>query len=292
MKRLAILALVMGFCLSTFARLPKPRLVAGDQRIADSGSQPGTTGEQKPSAQDQTSLGENPYWVFVGFLYACVASDIAAKFRDAPYGGKSWEIRWSHLFLASFVLGTSFLAWSQAIAKGAIKPEAVLSWKSLLLIFDFWILILYFTYVAVVAHERETDRLTAPPDAHDQPSFWIAWIFTAYSFWDVVAFGIIPQSLTTFVGEAWMSGLCAVLAFVAFRGFKKIRAEQVRWVVWSDVSLIALILFFRALKQFHRKPDPWLIYFGVSMFAFFALVSYLSGRFGSRELKAQGASAS
>ncbi len=213
-------------------------------------------------------LGDNPYWVFVSFLYAWIAADIAGRFSKAPYHLKDPErgqLRWhsalirSHLTLASFVVGTSWLAWTQAIANGHVtRPMAVISPQALLLIVDFWILVLYFTLVSVVGDERKSgpSSLLYPywKDYWKHSSFWVWLILAFYVLWDFLTYFLIPKwtmpsKETYFWAQSWMSAFCTVLAGLAFLWLRRVRVEHPFRVLAADGSLIALILFYRVLKQ-------------------------------------------
>jgi hypothetical protein len=215
-------------------------------------------------------LGDNPYWVFISFLYSWIAAEIAGRFSKDPYQLAQYERRerrWrvalirSHLLLASFVVGTSWLAWTQAFADGQVTaPEAVLSRQSLLLIVDFVILVMYFSLVSIVGDERKSGHTPRPAyPSWKHSSYWVWWILAAYALWDGLTYFYISRSTgspTHFWAHSWMSVFCAVLASLAFVWLRRIRADRPLWVLAGDVSLTALILFYRALKQLAHTSAP------------------------------------
>lgn len=113
------------------------------------------------------SLPENPYWVFISSLYAWIAANIAERFSKISSDWSEYQLRkprwwhipvYSHLFLAAFVVGTSWLGWTHAFVKKDVTvfEDAIVS-SSLLLIIDFWIVGTYFSFVAVVNKARLSD---------------------------------------------------------------------------------------------------------------------------------------
>ena len=257
------------------------------------------------SEQVLPPLPENPYWVFIGFLYAFIAAEIANRFwkvSGEKLRGKRVSL-WSHLVLASFIVGTSWIAWSQSFKdRSATAPEEVISWQAVMVIIDFAILGIYFSFVSIIVSKRELDEKPEPPDhCQKHASYWISLIFTMYVFWDIFAYLIIPwrdKQGIYFLDYSWSSILCACLVWLAYHWLKSIRSDRVLWIVIGDVSLIALILFYRALKQMsHIKPTPpslttqiellpghlhghWLSIFALISLLVFAGLAYLAGAAG------------
>jgi hypothetical protein len=209
------------------------------------------------------SLGENPYWVFISFLYAWVAANIAERFSHvsehwAEYKQRAWGYVpvWSHLTLAGFVVGTSWLGWTHAfVAPDVIVPDQVIAPSSLLLIVDFWILGTYFAFVAVVNEARRPSRdhtLDSPHSA--RPAYWLALILFAYVLWDFLTYLLVPRwtgrgDASHFWRHSWMSIFCAFLAFAFLFSLRRFRMDRPFWLLGTDLSLISLVLFYRALKQ-------------------------------------------
>ena len=271
---------------------------------------------------DSTSLGENAYWLFISFLYASIIVDIAKGFyRVITYSlEKPKRVAvGSHLVLASFVVGTSWVAWTLAFENGDVSaPKGVISLQSLLLIIDFVILAVYFGFVTIIGGEREVgENPGSRKPYYKHASCWVGKILTMYVVWDFFGFFLIPKSggstatattppfETHFWAHSWMSFLCASLAGLAFLWLRRIRSDRVLWVVMGDVSLIMLILFYRALKQMsyaepptpglHPNPLPistqigqlsnshWLSNFALLSFLIFFILFCCAGAIGSHE---------
>lgn len=313
MKRITTLLLLLAFCLPAGAQAAKPNATGTDKhcpcdiRRADP---PGNSGERL--------LSENPYWVFIGFLYAVIAADIALRFAKISYRWSEFahtmQKRWwvpvySHLLLASFVVGTSWIAWSQAFALGHVNaPPEVISWESLLIIVDFVILVMYFSLVLVVGNERESrnhPELRYPARKHT--SYWVSWILSAYVVWDIFTYGLIPWSngcATCFWASSWMTLFCAGLSWLGFAWLRRVRGDRPYSVLAADFSLIWLILLLRALKVlWHLHPDDSVRVqidrlvcpataggFAFASLWVFLFVAFLAGAFGQQQDPAAKAS--
>ena len=253
MKRIGTLLLALAFCIPAFSQAANSN---PDNKKGGDGTEQCAC--LSPADQKERSpLGENPYWVFIGFLYACVAADIAGRFARVSYEWKKYEHStrsvpvYSHLVLASFVVGTSWMAWSQAFAiRHVSAPKEVISAEALLVIVDFTILVMYFGFVMVVGNERESGELIdAKSAARKHPSYWIALILTVYVVWDLFAYLFVPLSNRStkcphcFWNHSWMSLLCAGLAWLAFRGLRRVRSDRLRWMLAGDGSMLSLLIF-------------------------------------------------
>jgi hypothetical protein len=209
-------------------------------------------------------LGENPYWVFISFLYAWIVADIAERlshissqwFDYKARGPEWWYVPvYSHLLVAAFVVGTSWLGWTEAFLNGDLAVLGEVLALSLLLIVDFWILATYFGFVATPNKARLSDPSAASEFPSSRlPAYWIVWIVTAYLGWDVLTYRVLPRWTrfgdgTHFWAHSWMTVFCLVLAVAAFWALKRVPASRPFWIVAGDLSLIALILFYRGLKQ-------------------------------------------
>jgi len=251
------------------------------------------------------SLGDNAYWVFISFLYASIATDIAKGFYRVICDDLEREREWflgSHLVLSSFVLGTSWIAWTLAFQMGYIfPPKRVISWEALLVIIDFVILVIYFNFVAIVSRQRESaQHCDSPEPYHKHASYWVGVILLMYVMWDIFADILIPRFGARFAATAsrpetyfwrhsWMSALCACLAWLAFLRLKGVPLVHKWRVIAGDTALVTLILFYRALKQMsidpgsmpeqHRPPLPILDQIGhltaLSAFALLTLLAFI-----------------
>lgn len=294
--RITTLLLGLALCLPSFAQVPNTNPDNQSATAPEHNEQSACTAS--PNPKKPLPLAESPYWVFIGFLYACIAADIAGRFAKVSYRWSTYEqfLRehwwipvYSHLILASFVLGTSWMAWSRAFAIGEVtSPDKVISAEALLVIVDFAILVMYFSLVVVVGNERksksEHPELSRPARKHS--SYWIAWILSAYVVWDFFAYFLIPRSqcsVSCFWTRSWMSMLCAALGWLAFLWLNPVRSDRPGWMLAGDASMLALILFYRALKQVTQAQDPaplWLIVFSWVTLSVFMVLSVLTGTYG------------
>lgn len=225
-------------------------------------------------AEESPALGENAYWVFISFLYAVIAADIAERLwkvsRNWWKYKKSKSLKqlfvvYSHLVLAGFVVGTSFLGWTQAFAvHRVLAPPEVISWWSLLVMVDFAILAMYFNLVHLVGAartpEEDDDRETQSQD-NRQSSHWVFWILIMYCVWDVATYLGMPWLSCrevqggVFWSACWMSLFCAFLAGAARYHLLYLGTANVWVTVSGDFSLLWLVLFYRVLKQL-AAPCP------------------------------------
>jgi hypothetical protein len=221
--------------------------------------------------ESATPLGDKPYWVFVSFLYAWIASDIADRFskisaqQSVNRNGKSttWYVPvYSHLALVAFTVGTSWLGWTLVwLGRPSIDVKSVVAPLSLLLIVDFWILGAYFAFTSVVNQLRLADRPPlwgSPPGRH--AAFWVWMIFLAYVVWDFLFYCLLPwwrpldfAQGRSFWLHSWMTVLCMTVAFMAYRMLREVAADSPWAVLAADGALLFLILFYRSLKELSRN---------------------------------------
>jgi len=211
-------------------------------------------------------LGENPYWVFISFLYAGVATEIAGCFSGGSYGWQEYRKYipiYSHLTLAAFVVGTSWLGLTRALAalQDCVNPRwGIIAPVWLLLIVDFSILGVYFAFVRVVNKARSSGSGQKEDAFSTHASFWMLIVLSLYCVWDGMVYFLFPKwpgpwhSACTkggsFCARSWMSVFCLALALLVFLALRHIRSDCPFWVLpTADVSLIFFLLFYRALKQ-------------------------------------------
>jgi hypothetical protein len=210
-----------------------------------------------------TSLGENPSWVFISFLYAWLAAEIAKGFPEVLELGKDRRRRGaSYLCLGAVLVGTSWTAWSLSFISGDIKaPTEVISLRTLMVIIDFAIVTLYFSFIKFVGQMR-LSVVDFPQHDREHASFWVALILTMYVLWDILVWLITtdpsnmnldnPSNKYLFWQYSWATVVCAALAWLVFYLQKK---GSMRKLVESDICLVSLNLFFRALKQMSHTDE-------------------------------------
>ncbi len=269
--------------------------------------------------QAPSALGENPYWIFVSFLYAFIAADIAVRFSSlsshwseyARCRPEWWHVPiWSHLTLAAFLVAMSWLGWTLTFVDGDVtgldlrQRRGVIAATSLLLIVDFWVLGTYFAFVSVVNDARVSGKYEGSWSPHSGlAAYWIVWVLLAYLVWDFLVYFLIPRLDKTtkveFWKQSWMSLFCLLLAFAAFLWLKPVRADRPPWILAADSSLLALLLFYRALKQLARSSETagkqvsklvsllasnWELWFARVVLLLFIVLAVLAGAYGRREL--------
>ncbi len=107
---------------------------------------------------EKAAIGEDIRWVFVSFLYAVVASDIASKISRVFCNWEKMAIirrtALSHLALAAVVVITSWLGWSLGTASHSYAQVTdVISWPTLLVLMDFILLVFYYALVCGIEVE-------------------------------------------------------------------------------------------------------------------------------------------
>jgi|SRR5579864_4274976 len=232
-----------------------------------------------------TSLGENAVWIFISFLYAWLAVEIAQGFPELPELPKERRRRVaSYLCLSALLVGTSWIAWTRAFQSGDRKPlTEVISRQTLMVIIEFAIVTLYFSFIRFVGKMRLAE-VEFPQHDRERASFWVALSLTMYIAWDVLLWLITnlddPGNRYGYWQYSWATVVCAPLAWLAFYLQKN---GRMRKLVESDICLISLILFFRALKQMSHtdeKSIPKQIWpqagpSRLTLFAFVSLVIFL-----------------
>jgi hypothetical protein len=129
---------------------------------------------------------------------------------------------------------------------------------------DVALVVFYFIIARGVEVPKTGQPLVTPSAGHE--TFWVMMIFVVYVVWDVVTKALAidieaPARLNLWArvkGPFWKRGrislLCTAIAlavWILFRGVTTVVA-----VLATDLGLVTLDLFFRALKQGHK---PWSI---------------------------------
>src|SRR5947209_15562541 len=99
-----------------------------------------------------SSLGDNAVWLFISFLYAWLAVEIAQGFPELLELRNEKRRRVaSYLCLGALLVGTSWIAWTLAFVSGdRPAPTEVISLRTLMVIIDFAIVTLYFSFIRFV----------------------------------------------------------------------------------------------------------------------------------------------
>jgi hypothetical protein len=165
---------------------------------------------------------------------------------------------YTHLFLATMVITTSWVGWTRSPSPGAREDvESVVGREFLVLLVDVFLVVVYFILVkSVDVKEGEPLRLTASAQPETR---WILVIFAAYIFWDLVTKGADyvtnrkTQSLAKWAAEYGVRMIPTIGCFVFLYVMKPyFYAADAPHVLTADVALVCLILLFRTLKLVAR----------------------------------------
>ncbi len=207
---------------------------------------------------------------FVGMMFAVTVAEVglqvASLVRQTDFSFHLYMPALSHLLLATIVIATSWVGWTLSQSPGARHDVSkVFEAEFLVLLIDVTLVICYFVLVRSVEFDKPEGAtktiwsVSAAPEAK-----WILYIFVIYFLWDVVTKVMVwrkdrlikqvdpwfPNYLSRFIPTL----LCMALALYAFtRITDSTRHSQ---VVIADVALLALVLLFRASKDFVSAMFP------------------------------------
>lgn len=205
---------------------------------------------------------------FVELLFALATAEVAVQFgllASAHQTLTKAPTAYSHLILALILIATSWVGWSRSKAPGNRLPlEHVFSLAFVVLMLDVALVVFYFIIArgVEVPTPSKTGGLLVTPSA-EQETFWVMMIFVVYVIWDFVtkalAIDIEARPRLNFWARlkgpfwkrGWISLLCTAIAlavWILFRGVTTVVA-----VLATDLGLVTLDLFFRALKQNHKR---------------------------------------
>lgn len=203
---------------------------------------------------------------FVALLFALATAEVGAQFGNLAADHRRLTeaaASYSHLTLALIIIATSWVGWSRSPAAGNKLPlERIFSVAFVVLMLDVALVVFYF----IIA--RGVEKPSSPNAGHE--TFWVMMIFAVYVAWDLTTKavaadpdGVAPSTFWDrltgpFLERGWISMLCAVIAFGIWWFLNGV--TTVRPVVATDITLVALDLFFRALKQRHTG---WSIFTGI-----------------------------
>ena len=215
--------------------------------VKDNPSQSLGSAEETPtSSRDQFQVRHR----FVGLLFALAMTEVARQ------GVRLWEpvAVWSwaaptHLFLCAMLIATSWVGWSNSIQLKQRLCE-VFDLQFLELLLDILLVFIYFVIVARVEITTGTSAVEVPSAT---PEAWgLVVVFVVYALWDVCT--DVVRSRQKFVQalgvHAFASVLCFLLSYLCLWRCKEVMS--VFAVVAVDVSLIAIVFVFRALKRLER----------------------------------------
>jgi hypothetical protein len=219
--------------------------------------------------QDVTPRGLR--FVFVQMLFALTVGETARQIATLiDQTGVSAEAAssYSHLLLATIIVATSWVGWTRSISSLNMLPLlTIFSLPFLVLLIDVSLVIFYFIIVKGVEMPM-ADTYIVTPSAKNE-TFWVLIIFMVYFLWDFLT-KAVAQDIQTNTGESraetkshrtfrerffslefWKRGgitfICAGIALLLWYLLRD--ASSRSSVVLADLSLLSLVLLFRALKQ-------------------------------------------
>lgn len=171
---------------------------------------------------------------------------------------------YSHLFLAAVVITASWVGWGWS-SHGSSNVENIFTLDFVELLIDLWLVAVYFFIVmgaelpvvnpgvtaltATGVIETTGTATSITPSIH-QEGFWIAVVFVTYFLWDVLTKCQEPAILIT---RGWASLVCATTAcfltwLLVTLPVPPTEQELRSRVILGDMSLLFLVLLFRAMK--------------------------------------------
>ncbi len=238
------------------------------------------------NGQGTTDFPRELRFVFVQMLFALTMGEIARQIAAlvAQAGICDATSSYTHLILATFLVATSWVGWTRSEASKKLRVEDVFSWPFVVLLLDVFLVICYFIVVKGAEMPNSTGDVT--PSAENE-AFWVLIVFVGYLLWDFLTKAVIidpptsssstpvkgsppssgrPTLRQRFFGRrfwerGWISLVCTTLALLAWLLLRS--ASTLQSVVLVDITLLSLVLLFRALKQ-----EKWTVasLLGVALF--------------------------
>lgn len=161
---------------------------------------------------------------------------------------------YSHLFLATMVVTTSWVGWSVSRAPGARHDVGgIFQGEFLVLLVDVMLVVVYFILVRSV--EFAGEKSTPYIGTESTVTFWLVMIFVLYFAWDVLTKVVLYLKYRPKLEGKWLPnyGSRMIPTFVGLLlvyATKRIvdSADSVH-VITADLALLFVILFFRSLKD-------------------------------------------
>jgi len=182
---------------------------------------------------------------FVGMLFALAIAEVAVRSgvianSDLPLWTKAPAV--SHLLLAAVVIATSWVGWGWS-QQSLSNVRHVFTGDFIELLTDVWLVAVYFFLVGAAETIAGGSSGRTAQGSVEGEAFWVMVVFLTYVFWDVWTkwgrWRILAQ-------RGWASLSCAMAATVTFYVLRDLRGTAP--VVLGDLSLLFLVLLFRAMK--------------------------------------------
>jgi hypothetical protein len=185
-------------------------------------------------------------------LFALAVAEVAVRWAQvaAKFGLSSgaWPAH-LHLVLAICIIATSWIGWSWSMAAGNIKPiQHAFSIEFCVLLVDVTLVILYF----MIARSVEFVEVDSGASAREE-TFLVSTIFGIYFLWDFLTKALFKsdQPNESSARAFWLRGRvsfsCFLISLVGVWLISDVKSPL--GVCMADISLIALVFLFRALKR-------------------------------------------
>jgi hypothetical protein len=217
---------------------------------------------------------------FVGMMFAVAIGEVGVQTASLVRAGNWLHFlpAYSHLFLTTIVIATSWVGWTLSPAPGARRDvRSMFNRDFLVLLVDVFLVVVYFILAKTVDLAGEKDlqlNASARPE-----TLWILVIFGTYIFWDVLTKlldylektseteGREKQSFKEWFKKYGIRMFPTIICFVTVIFAKPLfdRADPPH-VLTADLALLSLVLLFRALKGLTKlatEPNMakgWLIF--------------------------------
>jgi hypothetical protein len=222
---------------------------------------------------------------FVGMMFAVAIGEVGVQTASLVRAGNWVHFlpAYSHLFLTTIVIATSWVGWTLSPAPGARRDvRSMFNRDFLVLLVDVFLVVVYFILAKTVDLVGEKDlqlNASARPE-----TLWILVIFGTYIFWDVLTKlldylekrsdtegseteGREKQSFKEWFRKYGIRMFPTIICFVTLIFVKPLldRADSPH-VLTADLALLSLVLLFRALKGLTKlatEPNMakgWLIF--------------------------------
>ena len=202
---------------------------------------------------------------FVGMMFAVAIGEVGLQTAALLQAGHMIRFlpAYSHLVLATLLIATSWVGWTLSVAPGARHDvSGIFEWEFVILLLDVLLVVLYFVLVRSVDFAK--DQAAPHIASASKVAGLIVVIFALYLTWDFFTKVLVSwkhriESKTSmrnhFDSLWWRSNgvrmlpslLCLIVSWVTVRLFKSVDAPH---MLTADIALIALVLLFRALKDF------------------------------------------
>ena len=197
---------------------------------------------------------------FVGMMFAVTIGEVGLQVAPLVQHGDAlhWLPAYSHIFLATFVIATSWVGWSLSVSPGARKDvTGVFQLEFVFLLLDVAMVITYFILVRTVDF---ADDSMPHVGSGEEVARWFIVIFGLYLAWDFVTKVLIyvrdRNAKSSWAPEgARMVPTVVCFAFTLLVWQQAGMADDVHRMT-VDLALLSLVLLFRALKDLASALMP------------------------------------